>query len=129
MCVCVELCPPDVGDIFGDWSWDWDRVAVLVVHGEVASPVDKLLAALGDRDANQIAEENPPLPVAVVLTDDAQRVFVGRKCDLLVAFVVDYSKAIRQPELDCGGAIGEFKQIVSGHVVNVTSFALGRRLR
>jgi hypothetical protein len=33
---------------------------------------------------------------------------MGRKCDLLVAFVVYGRKAIRQPELDCGGAVWEF---------------------
>jgi hypothetical protein len=41
------------------------------------------------------------LPIAVVLTDDAKRVFVGREGDLLVAFVVDYSKSVGESELDC----------------------------
>jgi hypothetical protein len=102
ICVYVlRLCPPDVGDIVRDWSWDWDRVAVLVVHGEVASPIDKLLAALWNRDAHKVAKENPPLPIAVVLTDDAKRILMGREGDLLVAFVVDYSKSVGESELDC----------------------------
>jgi hypothetical protein len=71
----LRLCPKDIRDIFGDWSWDWDRVAVLVVHGEVGSPENKLLAALWNRDANQIAEENPPVR-AVVLTNDAKRILM-----------------------------------------------------
>ncbi len=104
----LRLCPPDVGDIVRDWSWDWDRVAVLVVHGEVGCPVDELLAALRNRDAHKISEQHPPLSIAVVLANDAKRVFVGRKCDLLIAVLVDYRKAIRQPELDCGGAVGKF---------------------
>ena len=52
----VRLCPPNIGDIIRDWSWDWDRVAILVVHGEVGSPVNKLLRAIWNRDANEIAE-------------------------------------------------------------------------
>jgi len=124
----LRLCPPDVGDIVRDWSWDWDRVAVLVVHGEVASPVDKLLAALRNRDADEISEQHPPLPIAVVLANDAKRILMGREGDLLVAVLVDGRKAILQSEHDCGGAVGEFEEVVR-HVVNATSFALGRRLR
>jgi hypothetical protein len=57
-------------------------------------PRDKLLAALRNRDADKISEENPPLPIAVVLTDDAKRILMGREGDLLVAVVVDYSKSV-----------------------------------
>ena len=90
------------------------------------SPVDKLLSTLGNRDTDEISEQHPPVR-ALMLTDDMECVFVGREGDLLVAVLVYGRKAIRQPEHDCGGAVGEFKQIVSDHVVNVTSFAFGRR--
>ena len=116
MCVCVELCPPDVGDIVGGWSWDFAG----------GRPVNKLLAALRNRDAYEITEENPPVR-AVVLANDAKRVFMGREGDLLVSFVVYGRKAIRQPELDCGGAVWEFQDVVSDHTVNWANFALGRR--
>ena len=61
-----------------------------------------------------------------MLANDAKRILMGREGDPLVAFVVYGRKAILQSELDCGGAIWEFEEVV-GHVVNVTSFALGRR--
>ena len=62
-----------------------------------------------------------------MLTDDVECVFMRREGDLLVAFVVDGRKSILQSKHDCGGAVGEFQQIVIGHAVNWTSLALDRR--
>ena len=47
---------------------------------------------------------------------------------MLVAVLVDGRKAIRQPEHDCGGAVGEFEKIVD-HAVRAWSFETGSRLR
>ena len=88
--------------------------------------MNKLLAALWNRDAYEVAEEHPPVR-ALMLANDAKRVFVGREGDLLIAVLVDGRKAILQSEHDCGGAVGEFEKIISGHAVNWVNFALGRR--
>ena len=83
MCVCVELCPPDVGDIVGGWSWDFAG----------GRPENKLLAAFRNRDVDEIAEENPPVRV-IMLADDAKRVLMGCEGDLLVAVLVDGRKTV-----------------------------------
>ena len=125
----LRLCPKDAWDIGVEfWSGNGNLAASVIFDRPVGTPVDKLLAALGDRDADKVAEQHPPLPIAVVLTDDVKRILMGREGDLLVTVLVDGRKAIRYPEHDCGGAVGEFEEVVR-HAVRDWSFALGRRLR
>ncbi len=90
----LRLCPPDVGDIgVKFWSRNGDLAASVILDCPVGRPENKLLAAVWNRDADEISEQHPPVR-AVVLADDAKRVFVGRESDLLVAVLVDYSKSV-----------------------------------
>ena len=83
--------------------------------------MNKLLAALRNRDADEISEQHPPVR-AVMLADDVECVFMGREGDLLIAFVVDGRKSIRQSKHDGGGAVWEFQDKVT-HIVGFCCFS------
>jgi hypothetical protein len=73
----LRLCPKDIRDIgVKFWSGNGDLAASVIFDRPVASPENKLLAAFRNRDADEIAEENPPLPITIMLTDDAKRILM-----------------------------------------------------
>jgi len=85
------------------------RVTVLVVNGEVASPIDKLLAAFRNRDADKIAEENQPVR-AVMLTDNAKRILMGREGDCSLPSSSITAKPLASPNWTAVARDGNFKR-------------------
>ena len=77
---CCLLGPKNVGNVWVELrAGDLDLAASIVDDGPDGRPIDELLAAFGNRDAYEIAEENPVLPVAVMLANDAESMGVGRE--------------------------------------------------
>ena len=69
----VKSCPEDAWNVRVELrAGDLYFAASVVSDSPVGCPEDELLATRGNRDAYEVTEENPVLPVAVVFANDAE---------------------------------------------------------
>ena len=100
ICIRVKLCPEDAWNVRVELrAGDLYFGASIVLDSPVGSPEDELLATCGNRDAYKVTKENPVLTVAVVFSDHAERMGVGRERRLYVAVLFRRSETIGDTEL------------------------------
>jgi hypothetical protein len=61
--------------------------------------MDELLSAFWSRDAHEITEKHPVLPISIMFSNDAESMGMGRERRLHLAVLIYRSEAIGDAEL------------------------------